>query len=87
MVDHEAEEEKAEKEVNAAQSSDGRWSRPLKKKLSDKEILSQTILFLAAGYETTATTLSFLAYNLAMNPEYQTRIMDEVDQMLNKNVS
>ena len=34
--------------------------------------------FLFAGHETTATTLTFLAYELARHPEYQRRMRDEI---------
>lgn len=33
-----------------------------------------------AGHETTSTTLTFLLYELARNPEYQTRMREEVQQ-------
>jgi len=34
---------------------------------------------IAAGSEVTATALTFLVYNLAMNPEYQERLREEIE--------
>lgn len=42
-----------------------------KVKLLELEIVAQSFLFLIAGYETTASTLQFIAYELAHNPEIQ----------------
>ena len=39
-------------------------------------------VFFIAGYETTATTLQYLAYNLAMYPDIQQRIVDEMKEQL-----
>ncbi|KAM4603326.1 cytochrome P450 3A27-like [Polymixia lowei] len=47
--------------------------------LSDQEILSQAILFVTAGSETSGTTLCFLAYNLARNPHVMRRLQKEID--------
>ncbi|CAG2168837.1 unnamed protein product [Oppiella nova] len=48
------------------------------KKLSEEEIIANIVLFLLAGYETTASLLSFSAYNLALNPESQRKLRDEL---------
>ena len=46
--------------------------------LTDKEIISQLITFLLAGYETTSSTFSFLAHSLAMNQDIQDKVHDEI---------
>lgn len=47
--------------------------------LSDHEILSQAMIFLFAGYETSSSSLTFLAYNLATNPDTMKRLQQEID--------
>ena len=52
-----------------------------KRPMTHQEILSQAVLFFVAGYDTTATTVSFLAYNLALNPDKQDRLIEEVQKV------
>jgi len=49
-----------------------------KKGLTRTEVLAQGILFFLAGYDTTATTLSFLMYSMACNQELQEKLHQEV---------
>jgi cytochrome P450 family 3 subfamily A len=48
------------------------------------EILAQAILFLLAGYETTASTLTLITYNLACHPEIQEKLIEEVDKCIER---
>jgi cytochrome P450 len=51
------------------------------KKLTEGEILSNIFVFLLAGYETTAHTLSFALVLLALHPECQQKIYEEVNSV------
>jgi cytochrome P450 family 6 len=46
--------------------------------------VAQAFQFLAAGYETSANTLSFALYELALHPDIQHRLRAEILQVLNK---
>ncbi|XP_054850804.1 cytochrome P450 3A24-like isoform X2 [Eublepharis macularius] len=52
------------------------------KALTDKEISTQAIIFIFAGYETTSTALNFLSYCLATHPDVQRRLQEEIDEAL-----
>lgn len=45
---------------------------------SEEELVNQMMTFLAAGHETTATTMTWAIYLLSKHPEVQTRLRDEV---------
>lgn len=53
-------------------------------KLTLNEIAAQTLLFFVAGLETTSATLTFSLYELAVNPEMQTKARKEVQEAYKK---
>ena len=54
-------------------------------KLSDEEIVAQSILFLLAGYETSSNTLSFTLYHLAVNADVQDKVRKEIMEVMESN--
>lgn len=52
--------------------------------LTVNQIIAQSFIFFLAGYETTATTLTFCLYELANNEDIQTRARNEVKEVLEK---
>lgn len=57
----------------------------VEKKLTENEILAQCWLFFIAGYETTASTLTYCSYELAVNPGVQQKLYEEIRDSLNNN--
>ncbi|KAF5367579.1 hypothetical protein D9758_003717 [Tetrapyrgos nigripes] len=51
------------------------------KRLDDEEVLSQMATIILAGHETTASTTTWLLYELARHPEYQQKIRGEIDEI------
>lgn len=55
--------------------------------LTEAEMVGNGLLFFIAGYDTTATTLSFLLYFLAIHPDIQDRLRQEVHDVTNNQVT
>ncbi|CAL1296484.1 unnamed protein product [Larinioides sclopetarius] len=71
--------------MDAAQEYEETEATPVRTKgMSMDELASQAVAFLLAGYDTTASTLSFAAYLLALNESVQDKLRDEVDAVLEK---
>lgn len=73
-------------EVSDDHIEDAPLTRP-KKTLTNKEILSQALLLLIGGYDTTATTLCFIAYLLATNQGWQDKLCQEIDNAYSASVN
>ncbi|KAI0829924.1 PAH-inducible cytochrome P450 monooxygenase PC-PAH 4 [Trametes gibbosa] len=58
--------------IKASASSDA------KTRLEDEELMAQMFTLTLAGHETTASTISFILYELAKNPDYQARMREEI---------
>lgn len=50
------------------------------KQLTAEEVVGQCFLFLIAGFDTTALSLSYATYLIATHPEIQQKLQDEVDR-------
>ncbi|KAH0520894.1 Cytochrome P450 3A31 [Microtus ochrogaster] len=55
--------------------------------LSDVEIMAQSIIFIFGGYETTSSTLAFALYLLAIQPDIQKKLQEEIDVALPNKVN
>ena len=51
------------------------------KPLTDDEIIAQAFVFFIAGFETTASTLSFCSYELALNQDVQDKLCEEIKKI------
>ncbi|XP_075219352.1 putative cytochrome P450 6a14 [Lycorma delicatula] len=49
--------------------------------MSDSVIAAQAFVFFLAGFETSSTTLSFCLHELAVNPEVQSRALNEINEV------
>ncbi|XP_019621037.1 PREDICTED: cytochrome P450 3A29-like [Branchiostoma belcheri] len=53
-----------------------------RKALTKADVVSNGILFFLAGYDTTASTMAYTMYNLALNQEAQDTVIQEVDNAM-----
>ena len=53
--------------------------------MGDGAIAGHSVTFLLAGYETTASTLTFISYLLALHPDIQENLQTEIDDYFGNN--
>ncbi|XP_026324948.1 uncharacterized protein LOC113233928 [Hyposmocoma kahamanoa] len=73
------EEKASDKDVGfatAEESSVGR--KQINKVWSDDDLCAQAVLFFLAGFETISSVMSFLMYELAVNPDIQEKLYKEI---------
>ena len=54
--------------------------------LTQDEVVGNLLLFLLAGYETTSGSLSFILYNLAIHPDVQEQLAQEIEDEIGDQV-
>ena len=79
IVDEEEEDKNVELESYYGQNKEKEFSSYKSGlELTEIDIMATSFLFLVAGYETTASLLSYLFYLLAINPDIQNRLYNEI---------
>ncbi|KAM6155818.1 cytochrome P450 3A24-like [Rhynchocyon petersi] len=66
-------------DTQAAASSESSGPNQSHRALTDNEISAQAITFISAGYETSSLTLSYITYHLAVHPEVQAKLQEEIE--------
>lgn len=69
-------------EIHGSKRYDGDKERILH--ITDDVMAAQAFIFYAAGYETSATTMSFLLHELALNADVQDRVVSDINRVLEK---
>jgi cytochrome P450 len=53
--------------------------------VENQDISSQAFNFFLGGFDTIATTFSFIGHNLAQHPDIQNKVRDEIKMVMEKN--
>nr|ULR85444.1 cytochrome P450 [Spodoptera frugiperda] len=59
--------------------------KSVKRDWSDSDLIAQAVVFFVAGFETVSTAMSFLLYELALHPDIQERLAQEIKENDAKN--
>ncbi|KAF2886705.1 hypothetical protein ILUMI_19468, partial [Ignelater luminosus] len=64
------------------ESNVGKEEKRQTKQLSDDDVTAQALIFFFAGFDTVSTLMCFAVYELAVNPDVQQKLREEVDETL-----
>lgn len=80
-LEHQANEKEKEKEGFATVEESDVGKKFVNRSWNDDEIVAQCFLFFAAGFESSATLLTFASYELATNPDIQQKLYEEISEV------
>ncbi|KAJ3645291.1 hypothetical protein Zmor_022957 [Zophobas morio] len=66
--------------ATAADHDVNKTPKNTKIKITDQDIASQALSFFFAGFDSVSALMCFMSYELALNPDVQTRLIQEVDE-------
>ena len=74
-----SDEEKEETEAPPAECPAHKPAAKTKGVMTDEDVVANCLGFLFAGHGTTAVTLSYAFYSLALHPDIQEKLQSEID--------
>ena len=80
-----SDEEKEETEAPPAECPAHKPAAKSPLRMSDAEVVENSILFLFAGNETTAQSISYASYCLALHPDIQEKLQSDIDAYFDEN--
>ncbi|XP_013140331.1 PREDICTED: cytochrome P450 6B2-like [Papilio polytes] len=70
-------------EIEASRTNTEDKIKPLE--LTESVMAAQAFIFFLGGYETSSTTMTFMMYQLALNPDIQNKMIEEIVDPLHRN--
>ncbi|KAJ8729846.1 hypothetical protein PYW07_016884 [Mythimna separata] len=77
LVDAAQGKPRAESDADANNNEDAKISE----NFTDDDLVAQAVLFYVAGYDTTANLIYYFLYEMAINPDVQEKLHEELDQL------
>lgn len=69
---------------NEKQESENDINKKSKPNITVEDITAHALIFFFAGFDTVATMMCYAAYELAVNPDVQEKLKNEVNEVLEK---
>ncbi|XP_013174105.1 PREDICTED: cytochrome P450 6B2-like [Papilio xuthus] len=69
-------------EIEASKINTDDKIKPLE--LTESVMAAQAFIFFLGGYETSSTTMTYMMYQLALNPDIQNKMIEEIDEVLER---
>ncbi|XP_034542192.1 thromboxane-A synthase [Notolabrus celidotus] len=86
-LDNKNQQTRASDQDEQASTHESPGRRQQRKMMTEDEVVGQAFVFLLAGYETSSNTLGFTCYLLALHPECQSQVQEEVDDFFTRHES